>query len=538
MKIVLVQPPVRDFYETGIRLQPIGLCYLKAAIKKFMPETDVIVRDYHSGRGRKTVVLPKELSYLKEYYPVADRSPFSTFCQYYHFGQSFDDIEAELAEMRPDIVGISSLFTPYCREALEVAVRVKKQLDVPVIMGGSHVSEAPDSVLVHSCVDHIVRGEGERPMVEYIEYLTGKRRVEDVSDLGYKSSGKLYYNPVQENYPVEQLPFPDLRDLSPSRYELEGKPLSIMITSRGCPHRCSFCSVHSTFGNRYRRRPVDDIIKEVEHRYRDGCRVIDFEDDNLSFHTEEFRQLCLRLIGLFPQREMEFVAMNGISYMSLDDELLKLMFRAGFSRLNLSLVSIDRGVRDMTERPHTPDTYVEVVNKAFQLGFKIVSYQILGLPYESLQSMARTLAFHARLPVLLGASPFYRTPNAPIARGLELTEEDFIRARLTAMAPENSSYTREDIYTLFITTRIVNFLKGLDIRENVNIGDVLHQKWQDKRASSGIQLLELLLKTGKLYFQTSKGFVENKKFRMELFFHVLKETGTIACLNGRRVKVH
>jgi radical SAM superfamily enzyme YgiQ (UPF0313 family) len=538
MKIVLVQPPVQDFYDTDIRLQPIGLCYLKAAIKKYMPEMDVLVRDYHSGSGRKTVALPKELSYLTEYYPVADRSPFSAFYQYYHFGQSFDNIEAELAEMRPDVVGISSLFTPYYREALEVAVRVKKRLDVPVIMGGSHVSEAPDSVLAHSCVDHVVRGEGERPIVEYIEYLTGKRKVEDVSGLGYKNGGKFHYNPVKENYSVELLPFPDLRDLSPSHYEFAGKPLSFMITSRGCPHRCSFCSVHSTFGNRYRRRPVDNIIKEIEHRYRDGCRVIDFEDDNISFHKEEFRQLCLSLIGLFPQRQMEFAAMNGISYMSLDNELLELMLRAGFSRLNLSLVSIDRGVRDMTERPHTPDTYVEVVNKAFQLGFKIVSYQILGLPYESLQSMVGTLVFHARLPVLLGASPFYRTPNAPIARGLELTEEDFIRARLTAMAPETPSYKREDIYTLFITTRIINFLKGLDIHEDVNIRDILHQKWQDKHVSSGIKLLELLMKTGKLYFQTTKGLVENKKFRAELFFHVLGETGTVACLNGRRIKVN
>jgi radical SAM superfamily enzyme YgiQ (UPF0313 family) len=538
MKIVLVQPPVQDFYDTDIRLQPIGLCYLKAAIKKYLPETDVIVRDYHSGYGRKTVALPKELLYLADYYPVADRSPFSAFHQYYHFGRSFDSIEAELGEMRPDVVGISSLFTPYYREALEVAVRVKKRLGVPVIMGGPHVSEAPDSVLAHPCIDLVVRGEGERPMVEYIEYLLGKRKIGEISGLGYKIGEKLHYNPVKDNYPLEQLPFPDFGDLSPLRYALAGKPLSFMITSRGCPHRCSFCSVHSTFGNRHRRRPVDNIIEEIEQRYRGGCRVIDFEDDNISFHKDEFRQLLLRLIGMFPRREMEFAAMNGISYMSLDDELLELMRRAGFSRLNLSLVSINRGVRDLTERPHTPAAYVKIVNKAFQLGFKIVSYQILGIPSESLNSMARTLAFQARLPVLLGASPFYRTPNSPIARGLSLTEEDFIKARLTAMTGETASYKREDIYTLFITTRIINFLKGLSIHEDVSFRDILHQKWQENRTSSGIELLELLMKTGRLYFQTSKGLVENKKFRAELFFHTLGEAGSVACLNGRRIKVN
>ena len=81
----------------------------------------------HHGGGRRTVALPRELAYLAEYYAVADKAPFSTFHQYYHFGRSFDAIEAELAELQPDVVGISSLFTPYYREALEVAVRVKNR---------------------------------------------------------------------------------------------------------------------------------------------------------------------------------------------------------------------------------------------------------------------------------------------------------------------------------------------------------------------------------------------------------------------------
>ena len=147
MKIVLIQPPVQDFYDTDVRLQPIGLCYLKTAVKKYFPQAEVIIKDYHRGFGRRTVPLPKTLSYLADYYPVADQSPFSSFHQYYHFGRSFDDIEAELAEMKPDLVGISSLFTPYYREALEVAARVKKRLDIPVVMGGSHASAAPASLL-------------------------------------------------------------------------------------------------------------------------------------------------------------------------------------------------------------------------------------------------------------------------------------------------------------------------------------------------------------------------------------------------------
>src|SRR4029077_7963976 len=147
-----------------------------------------------------------------------------------------------------------------------------------------------------------------------------------------------------------------------------------------------FCSVHTTFGTDYRCRALDNVLEEIELRYRQGYRVIDFEDDNLTFYKNTFKELCRRLIARFPQREMQFVAMNGISYLSLDDELLELMSAAGFSHLNLALVSSDKAVRETTKRPHTLQSYLKVVHKAHQLGFKIVSYQILGLPNESLES--------------------------------------------------------------------------------------------------------------------------------------------------------
>ena len=158
MKVLLVQPPVQDFYDTDVRLQPIGLAYLKAAIRKHLPDIDVTIQDYHSGCGRQTVPIPKELRYLAEYYPVADKSPFSTFHQYYHFGKSFDQIESEIAELRPDMVGISCLFTPYYREALEVAARVKKRANAIVVMGGSHASAVPESLLASPHVDQVSDG--------------------------------------------------------------------------------------------------------------------------------------------------------------------------------------------------------------------------------------------------------------------------------------------------------------------------------------------------------------------------------------------
>jgi radical SAM superfamily enzyme YgiQ (UPF0313 family) len=537
MKVLLIQPPVQDFYDTDVRLQPIGLCYLKAAVKKHLAGVDVIVKDYHGGAGRKTVAIPKELRYLADYYAVDDKSPFSTFHQFYHFGKSFDAIESEIAELKPDVVGISSLFTPYFREVLEIAARVKKRLNAIIVIGGSHASAVPQSLLASPHVDYVIRGEGEKAFVEFLRHLLHQAPVHAVPNLAYKRDGAIVYNPIEETFPIDDLLFPDLSDLSPSVYTFAGKPLTFMITSRSCPHKCSFCSVHTTFGTSYRRRSLENVVDEIELRYRQGHRVIDFEDDNLTYYKNTFKELCRRLIDKFPNREMQFVAMNGISYLSLDDELLELMYRAGFSHLNLALVSSDKTVRETTKRPHTLEAYVTVVHKAHQLGFKIVSYQILGLPNESLDSMIQTLAFNSRLPVLLGASPFYRTPNAPIARGLELTEKDYVKARLTALATETESFSRDDIYTLFVTTRIINFLKGLPITGSASLEDMMRESWFEPRRRIGFELLRQLRLSGRLHAKTKDGTVENAHFRPELLQRVLIQLQEIITQAGRTIDV-
>jgi radical SAM superfamily enzyme YgiQ (UPF0313 family) len=537
LKVLLIQPPVQDFYDTDVRLQPIGLCYLKAAVKKHLPDIDVIVKDYHGGAGRKTVVIPKELRYLADYYGVDDKSPFSTFHRYYHFGKSFDAIESEIAALKPNVVGISSLFTPYFREVLEIAERVKKRLSAVVVAGGSHASAVPESLLASPHVDYVIRSEGEKAFVDFLRHLLGRSPVEAVPNLAYKRGDAIIYNPIQDNFPIEDVPVPDLSDLSRSTYNLAGKPMTFMITSRSCPHKCSFCSVHTTFGTNYRRRSLENVLQEIELRYRQGFRVIDFEDDNLTYYKSTFKELCRRLIDRFPDREMEFVAMNGISYLSLDDELLELMHRAGFSQLNLALVSSDKTVRETTKRPHTLEAYLKVLRQANRLGFKIVSYQILGLPNESLDSMIQTLAFNARLPVLLGASPFYQTPNAPIARDLHLTEADFIKARLTALAIETDHFSRDDIYTLFVTTRIINFLKGLRLSESTSLSALVSRHWLDPKARIGFELLERFHDDALMRFWTKNDMIVNARFRPSLFADVLSGAKEIMCQSGACIDV-
>ncbi len=540
MKLLLLQPPIQDFYDTGIRLQPAGLCSLKAAVKKYLPQIEVLVRDYHHGRGRRTIPVPRELAYLKDFYEWPDESPFSTFYHYYHFGAGFEKIAEDTARERPDLVGISSLFSPYYREVLKTAEAVKKIFPVPVLAGGSHVSAAPLSVLADPNIDFIIRGEAERPLVEFLRRWPADPSWESVPNLGFKKNGRPVLNDLQDNFALEDLPAPDFSDFEPGRYSIRERPMSVVLTSRSCPLDCSFCSVHQTFGRHYRKRPIESILAEMTARYREGIRVFDFEDDNLLWDLSRAKELFREILRTFPDGDLELSAMNGVLYFRLDREILELMKAAGFRQLNISLVTGDRTSRRATGRDPSLEKYLEVVGLARRLDFQIVSYQILGLPHETLEMMADTLLLNARLPVLLGVSPFYLAPGSGIAKGLgELTGEELFCSRLSAMGRETAAFGHEDIYTLFITARILNFLKGLPVENTeVSFAEALGlARSRDTRSQTGADLLERLLADKKLYASTKDGPKPVGRFREKLFFRVWDRLGAIGTQNSGTIRL-
>ncbi|MCK9294670.1 MAG: B12-binding domain-containing radical SAM protein [Desulfobulbaceae bacterium] len=539
-RLLLIQPPVQDFYDTDIRLQPIGLYYLKAAVQKYLPEFQVLVRDFHHGQGRKTIPLPRELRYLKPFYQFADASPFSTFHQYYHFGVPFAEIISQVLKEKPDIIGISSLFSPYYREVLTLAAGLKQAMDCPIIVGGSHVSCAPEMMLGDANVDFIIRGEGERPLVEFLKAWQQGRDLACVPNLGYKKGRELIFNDLAPNYPLDELPIPDLPDSETGRYLFNGRPITFVLTSRGCPLQCSFCSVRLTFGSLYRRRTAEDVLAEIAHRYSQGFRVFDFEDDNLTFDKSEMQHLCRLLINRFHGRDLQLLAMNGVSYASLDRQTLQLMRQAGFTNLNLALVSCKQEILSAVGRTQRVAQFAEVVEAAADLGFAMVAYLILGLPGDNPANMIDSLLTLARLPVLIGVSIFYLTPGTPMAESFPpLTPKDIFLSRATAMAIETEGVRRRDLYTLFITARIINFLKGLEFAgQNQSLDQLLADSAaMDQRPRLGLDLLGRLLAEGKLYAAAGKGLQAVPEFGVQLFLQFWGKLDRLTTLAGKQLVI-
>jgi radical SAM superfamily enzyme YgiQ (UPF0313 family) len=480
MKVLLIQPPVRDFYRTSIRTQPIGLAYLAASLQTHGHEVEIL--DCRTDTKR-SIALPAELAYLQDYYPFDDRSPFKLYSGYYHFGMDWAEISKKVEDSHADIFGISSSFTPYHGEALEIA-RIIKQGDGRriVVMGGAHTSCDPRGVLESPLVDYAVLGEGEFRLPILLEQIENGhiQGWEQIDGIGYRVHGEVTVNPLKTFVQdLDELPHPARGLLDLDHYRIKKKRTTMIITSRGCPHGCAYCSTHLVMGASFRKRSPQAIIHEIRECYQHyGIRVFDIEDDNFSFDKGRAKKLMDLLLETFGEGNLQLSAMNGISFTSLDGELLGLMKKAGFRTINLSFVSIDPSMIEKMSRPGGMPRFDEIVTEAARVGLDVVAYAVLGMPGQNVAEMVDTLIYLMGRRVLIGPSVYYPTPGTSL---FELCKKERIlptaiaQWRSSAFPIETNDFDRLDIATLLRLTRAINFIKGEMDKNELDTG----MTWKD-----------------------------------------------------------
>ncbi len=483
MRILLIQPPIQDFYQTTIRTQPIGLAYLAASLKAHGHEVKIL--DCQTTEKR-SVPIPSELSYLRDFYPLNDRSPFKLYSGYYHFGMAWDEIRRRIEDSKDDVFGISSNFTPYHGEALEMA-RMIKEWDRRkiVVMGGAHVSCDPDGVLKSPWVDYAVLGEGEIRLPLLLEQIErGKtEEIGKIDGIGYRVNGEMRIN-LLRNFvkDLDTLPHPAREMLDLDRYKMNKKRSTMIITSRGCPHGCAYCSAHLIMGASFRTRSAEDIVREMmECRDRYGIQIFDIEDDNFTFDKERAKKLMNLMIETFGEQTFELTAMNGVSFASLDGELLRLMKRAGFQTINLSFVSTDFSLKERIKRPASPIDFNEIMDQAEEVGLHVVAYAIFGMPGQTIEEMVDTLVYLMGKRVLIGPSIYYPTPGTSLfgrCREENILPSHLSQWRSSALPIETREFSRLDILSLFRLARVVNFIKGKMDKGELSEGVTLKELYQ------------------------------------------------------------
>jgi radical SAM superfamily enzyme YgiQ (UPF0313 family) len=465
MKILLIQPPIQDFYQTSIRTQPIGLAYLAASLQTHGHDVEVL--DCQTEK-KKLIPIPSELSYLQDFYPFNDRSPFKLYSGYYRFGMDWAEIRKRVEDSKADVFGISSSFTPYHGEAVEIA-RIIKQWDRKkiVVMGGAHVSCDPEGVLRSPFIDYVILGEGEVRFPYLLEEIgKGKvKNIERIDGFGYRKNGETRINPLQNFIQdLNSLPHPARELLDLDRYRMRKKRSTMIITSRGCPHGCAYCSAHLVMGACFRTRTPQTIVQEIrECREKYGIRIFDIEDDNFTFDQERAKRFMNLIIETFGEEKIELSAMNGISFASLNGELLGLMKRAGFKGINLSYVSKDPTTKERMGRPKPKTEFDEILEKAERVGLNVIAYAILGMPGQTIEEMVDTLIYLMGKRVLVGPSIYYPTPGTPLFERCKkegVLPPHPVQWRSIAFPIETQEFSRIDLLTLFRLARAINFIKG------------------------------------------------------------------------------
>jgi hypothetical protein len=205
--ILLVQPPIRDFYLTAKRTIPYGLAAIAAGL--LGAGFSVKILDALATPKSRVIDLPQELAYLQPYYRRPDQSPFALFHHYKHFGYSFDFIGQQIKTAQPFLVGISSLFSAYADEAVKTAQIVKAHhADCKIVVGGHHPTALPERVMESSAVDFVMRGEGEVSMALLAKALRHGLGYDEIPGLVYrKPDGSLHVSETAimgnpENYPL------------------------------------------------------------------------------------------------------------------------------------------------------------------------------------------------------------------------------------------------------------------------------------------------------------------------------------------------
>ncbi len=394
MKVVLVNPPqTLPAKSVGVlearAHPPLSLLYLAAVVEKTGVEVSIV----------DALVLGEELLFKEG--------------EYLHFGAPWQDLCQAIADLQPDIVGITSPFTSQLRNALKTADLVKEiNPDIPVIVGGPHAAVAPADFLVDSNIDVVAIGEGETILPELLRHYEGNgKNLGKIKGIAFRDQqGNIVVNERARAIDnLDEIPLPAYHLLNLEDYfrvhkkGFKGRSYASVtqtmpvITSRGCPFNCCFCSVHIHIGRKWRAHSpayVARHLRLLKETY--GIRHIDFEDDNINLDEKRFEHILNTMITA--KLGLTWNTPNGVRGDLLNEKLISKMKASGCLRLTIAPESGDQDTLDNIIDKKL-DLQKIIANAALLQKYKIAThaYYIVGFPGETPAKMQNTFDFAAML---------------------------------------------------------------------------------------------------------------------------------------------
>ncbi|MDY6964838.1 MAG: radical SAM protein [Halobacteriota archaeon] len=378
-KVLLVNPPWYRFFGKEFSAQPIGLCYIAGVLREGGYYVSVYNPDYNSKRQGEAI--------LGDVFNAETHGKYSEILKDRDHSL-WKEIESVIISHTPDIVGISAMTGQY-GSALSIAKIVKDHdPDVPVVMGGIHPTALPEEVVEKEEVDIVVRGEGEYTFLELVENIDGD--LSSVLGITYKLQDKIVHNadrPLIRN--LDELPFP-ARDLILEKETYPSSAFGKMIGSRGCPHKCIFCSPDKIWNRKVRFRSPESVIDEIKDVQKEfGTTLFYFDDADFTLNKKFVMRVCDLIIeeGLNITWSCEGRADE------LEDDMAKKMARAGCESICIGVESGDEEILKKMNKGITIEEIIDARNILKKNNILFYAFFMIGFPWEDKSQVVKTSSF-------------------------------------------------------------------------------------------------------------------------------------------------
>ncbi|MHA1267684.1 MAG: B12-binding domain-containing radical SAM protein [Candidatus Helarchaeota archaeon] len=304
-------------------------------------------------------------------------------------------LEQILQKTYPTLVGISctSPLFPIVQKISQTIKRLNP--NIYTLIGGPHPTIDPHSVLKEQSIDFLIRGEGEYTIVELMETNLSIEKTSTIRGLSYKKNGHQIHNP---NRPLisnlDELPFPDRKMIPYKKYfaaSAKQNPCTSLITSRGCPYRCIFCS---NIFHQSRFRSAQNVVDEME-LILNQLRIQDIEILDSTFNLK--KQLILDICKEISKRKLDIYWRCICRVDLIDREILKYLKAAGCYLITYGVESGSDRILKILQKGFT----ISQVNDAFKItkkmGFETHGLFMVGVPGETQSEIKKTIKFSQKL---------------------------------------------------------------------------------------------------------------------------------------------
>jgi len=401
-----------------------------------------------------------------------------------------DNLFSEIDTFQPSYVG----FTATNWDILETVRLAKKIKSVrpatEIILGGPQPTLCPAETLQYSPVDVVVRGEGEVTILKLISALEQGSSLSEIEGLAYRNSAGIVE--ITGDRPLindlSTLPWPAYELFDLSLYHAFGERRMGIISTRGCPYRCSFCVGRKVMGQRIRCRKPADVVAEMTHWHNIlGITHFCFVEDNLFGYPRHGDALLseLKRVGLPVTYSLEV----GVRADALDDDICQRLKETGCKTIAIGIESVDDCVLQLVNKGEKIETITRGIRSAKAAGLFVKGYFIVGLPGDTREKVEKAIAYANReridMPRFALAQAF---PNSDLAEWVKqngtfyydpyeytLTHTDEFHNDVHFDMP---GFTREEIWKAYVwahnKAEEMSFKQALIHRFGETVGSILN----------------------------------------------------------------